>query len=278
MDRDTEIVDITADNVADHPRVICFINPAHEFYHQKIGWLKEQFKNGLKIKLLFVKGEKKPVGFIEYIPGKYCWRAVAAEEYMFIHCVWITGKTYQHRGLGKLLIEKVEEDSNELMGVAVATSDKSFMTRSDVFLKNGYKIVQESGEDQLMAKQFSDGPLPSINDWHEELGKYKKSGWTIIYSKQCPWVARFVEEVKPFMDQKKIEPVIIELKTPAQAQKAPSFYGVFSLIHDGRLLADRYISVTRFRNILRNEMNRCAAAGSVEDSGGDTGCSGGYTR
>ena len=76
---ETYIVEVSANNITDHPQVICFINPKHELYHNKVGWLKEQFKTGLKIKLLYIKGEKRPVGFIEYVPGEYCWRSVDAK-------------------------------------------------------------------------------------------------------------------------------------------------------------------------------------------------------
>lgn len=75
----------------------------------------------------------------------------------------------------------------------------------------------------------------------------------MVYSRQCPWVARFMEEVKPVLSGYKLEPEIIEFTTAGEAQRAPSLYGVFSLINDGRLLADRNISVTRFRNILKKE-------------------------
>lgn len=30
-------------------------------------------------------------GFIEYIPGAFGWRAVFAEDYMLIHCLWVMG-------------------------------------------------------------------------------------------------------------------------------------------------------------------------------------------
>jgi hypothetical protein len=249
MSLESKIVNITIDNLTEHPQVVCFINPKHELYHKKIDWLKEQFKNGLKIKLLYLENEKKPIGFIEYIPGEFCWRSISAKGYMFIHCLWTNGKKYQHQGLGKRLLTEVENDSTELHGIAVMTSDKSFMTTKDLFLKNGYKQIEESGKDQLLVKQFRDGPLPSINDWRSELKKYK--GLHMVYSKQCPWVARFIEEVKPFLDENNLKPNIIELKTPEQAQKAPSLYSVFNLIYDGKILADRYISTTRFMNIAK---------------------------
>jgi len=248
----TAIVEVTDKNLADHPQAICFINPKHEHYHKKVDWYIKEFKNGLKIKLLYIEGEKKPVGYIEFVPGEHCWRAVRAEHYMFIHCLWTTGKKYQHQGLGSLLLQDVEKEAKDMLGVAVMTSDKAFMANKHLFLKNGYTMVGESGKDQLMLKPFREGALPSFNDWKRELGKY--SDLTIYFSNQCPWVARFIEEVKPILEEKDLNPTIIELKTAKEAQKAPSLYGVFNLIYNGKLLADRYISTTRFKNIIKKEI------------------------
>ncbi len=252
MDFKTNIVDITVENINEYPQAICFINPKHEFYHKKVDWLKEQFANGLKIKLLYLDKEKGPIGFIEYVPGKYCWRSVNAKGYLFIHCLWTSRKKYQHLGLGSLLIEEVEKDAKNMMGVTVITSNNPFMANNKIFLKNGYTTISEYGKEQLMVKQFKEGFLPKINNWKEELEKHK--GLTIVYSRQCPWVARFIEEVKPILEKESLDPIIIENKTAKQAQKAPSLYGVFNLIYDGRLLADRYISITRFLNIIKKEI------------------------
>ncbi|MDZ7721810.1 MAG: GNAT family N-acetyltransferase [candidate division KSB1 bacterium] len=248
----TRIVNVTAENLAEYPQVICFINPKHEFYHKKIEWLDQQFKNGLRIKLLFIEEEKKPVGFIEYVPGEYCWRSVQANGYMFIHCLWTNGKKYQHQGLGAELIAEVERDAKDMHGVAVLTSDKAFMANREIFVKRGYELLEESGKEQLLVKTFDKGPLPHINDWESVLNSYQ--GLNIIYSKQCPWVARFMEEVKPVLANEHLEPHIIEIKTAKQAQKAPSLYATFNLVYNGKLLADRYISVTRFKNILKKEI------------------------
>ena len=252
MNLKTDIVKVTSANLSDHPQAICFINPKQESYHHKIEWLKDQFVRGLTLKLLYLPDVSRPVGYIEYVPGEFCWRAVSARDYMFIHCLWTNGKKYQHQGLGEQLLKEVEKDAGDKLGTAVVTSDKSFMANKDIFLRNGYRIVAESGKEQLLVKSFKEGPLPSINNWQDELAKIK--GFTIVYSKQCPWVARFIDEVQPILQEKNLKPNIIELKTPEQAQKAPSLYGVFNLIYDGKLLADRYISTTRFTNIIHKEL------------------------
>jgi hypothetical protein len=52
---------------------------------------------------------------------------------------------------------------------------------------------------------------------------------------------------------------VVDLESWSDAQNAPTFYAVFALIHNGRLLADHQISRTRFRNIMSN----CVAGGPV---------------
>ncbi len=252
MNFKTNIVEVTTENLSKHPQSICFINPKHESYHKKLEWLTEQFKHGLKIKLLYIDIEKRPVGFIEYVPGEYCWRSVSASGYMFIHCLWINGKKYHHHGLGSLLIEEAEKDAANMLGVAVVASRNAFMADSGIFYKNGYKTIAESGHEQLLAKTFKSGSLPTINDWQAALKTY--NGLTIVYSRQCPWAARFMDEVKPILEKEGLEPTVIEIKTAGQAQKALSLYGVFNLIYNGNLLADRYISTTRFLNILKKDI------------------------
>jgi hypothetical protein len=248
---ETKFVEVTAANIGEHPQAICFINPKHEHFHHKVEWLKRQSKYGLKIKLLYPAGEKRAAGFIEYVPGEYCWRGVKAKGYMFIHCLWTTGKERQRKGLGASLVRAVEAEAGDMLGVCVLTSEKSFMARREIFVKLGYRLAAESGNEQLLVKQFKKGPLPVLREPSSQVETGK--GLAIVYSRQCPWVARFVKEVKPILEKLKLAPAIVELNTPAQAQSAPSVYGVFNLLYDGRVLADRYISTTRFLNILKAE-------------------------
>jgi hypothetical protein len=252
MDLKTSIVQVTAENIVEHPQAICFINAKSEFYRPKVDWLIEQFDHDLKIKMLYVEGVKRAIGFIEYVPGEFCWRRVNAKGYLFIHCLWLNGKKYQHQGLGGALLQEVHKDAEGTLGVAVMTSDKAFMADRTIFERNGYRQVSDSGTEQLLVKEFTEGPLPSFNEPEKPLESYK--GLTMVFSKQCPWVPRFLEEVKPILEENGLKPAVIELKTPAEAQKAPSLYGVFSLIYNGRILADRYISTTRFKNILKKEI------------------------
>lgn len=244
-----KIIDLNLKNTEQYPPA-CFLNPKNEGYRAKLEWLKERFKEGLKIKVLYDQKDKKIHGFIEYILGENAWRTVSAKKYLFIHCIWISPNSYKKKGYGSDLINECIKDAKGKRGVAVVTSNGPFMASKDVFLKNGFKIVEEDGKHQLLVKQLKKGNLPKFKDYKKQLKKYK--GWHIVYSNQCPWAARFISELdKKIVNKLKIK--VTELKTPKQAQNAPSIYSVFSLIHNGEILADHYISNTRFNNIIKGK-------------------------
>jgi hypothetical protein len=249
-----QIIKISKQNLADHPQVICFINPKNKHHKLKMDWLEERFTEGLAIRLLQLGENKKIAGYIEYTPGEFAWRAVSAKDYMFIHCLWVYPNANKQKGYGSALLAEATADAKKmnLQGVAVIASDGSFMTKKELFLKNDFRIIEQKDGLQLLVKQFDKKkPAPAFNNTVEELAKLE--GWHMIYTLQCPWVARFIEEVKPIIRQLGIRFEMKELTTARQAQMAPSVYATFSLVKDGRLLADRYISLTRFRNILAKE-------------------------
>ncbi len=251
---DYYVVEVTKENLSKHKDVICFINPKHPSYPSKIEWIKQQMNNGLVIKLLYKEGVKKAVGYIEYIPGKYNWRSVNADNYMFIHCIFINGKKHQGKGLGKRLLEECEKDTIEkgFNGIAVLTSEDSFMATKQLFLKTGYEIVSNAKPKYtLLIKKFSDMPNPSINDNSDKLKAIK--GLHLFYSKQCPWVARFALEVGEVIKDWNIELDIHEITNPIDAQNSFSPYSVFTLVNNGKILSEHYISFTRLRNILKKE-------------------------
>jgi ribosomal protein S18 acetylase RimI-like enzyme len=254
MDQNYSIETVNQANLLSHPQSICFINPKHPSYRLKVDWLQERFREGLRIKLLYAEGVKRPVGFIEYVPGEKCWRAVSAPGTLFIHCIWVNAVTYKNKGLGTMLLNECLKDAGDhgFTGVTAMTSSSAFMANRNLFEKNGFEVVAKAApHHDLMFRQLKPSPMPAFNDWQSALSKYH--GLHIIYSRQCPWVARFVSEIGSTLAKKGVEFNITEISTPEQAQNAPSPYAVFNLINNGRLLADHYISETRFINIMKKE-------------------------
>jgi L-amino acid N-acyltransferase YncA len=237
-----EIIEITPTNWEQFPPT-CFQKTSSPGYQIKQDWIKQRISEGLRIKAISDDGRIH--GYIEYIDGAHAWRAVDAKDYLFIHCIWVHPTKNRNKGYASALIKEVIADAKNMAGVAVITGDKPFLAKKEIFLKNGFQMVETDGKYQLLALQAREGPMPKLNDYRKQLAKLK--GWHIIYSKQCPWVAQFVAELD------KTDITVTELASSRQAQDAPSVYAVFNLIHDGKLLADHYISKTRFNNILKKE-------------------------
>ena len=83
-----------------------------------------------------------------------------------------------------------------------------------------------------------------------------KQGLNILYSNQCPWVARSLNELEEVAKENGLELNITELKNAKDAQNAPSIYATFNLIYDGKILADHYVSKKRFQNIINKELKK----------------------
>lgn len=254
MNKEVKIIDVSLKNINQYPPT-CFLNPKNEGYLIKRDWLKKRLAEGMRIKLLYLESEKKCNGFIEYVPGEYAWRAVDARDYMFIHCIWISPNKYKEKGYGSRLINECIEDAKRdgKYGVAVVTSEGPFMAGKALFTKNGFKsVAQAKPSFELMVKSIKKGHLPKFRDYEKQLSKYK--GLNIIYSNQCPWIARSIPELREIAKKKGLSLKVTDIKTAKQAQNAPSVYAVFNLIYNGKILADHYISGKRFQNIIEKEI------------------------
>ena len=87
---------------------------------------------------------------LEYIPGKYAHRPVEADGYMFIHCVFVGFKNeFKHKGYASALIDECinEAKAAGMKGVAVVTRKGPFMAKNDIFLKKGFKPVDQAKPD-----------------------------------------------------------------------------------------------------------------------------------
>jgi GNAT superfamily N-acetyltransferase len=239
--------------------VNAYKNPKQEGYQRKASWLKQRFAEGMKCKGLYSPG-KGIVGYIEYIPGERTWRAIEADGYMAIHCIFNIYRQHQRKGYGSLLVQECLSDAQKakMHGAAVVIRKGTWMVGKELFLKNGFEVVDTAPPDfELLVKKFDpNAPSPKFKGgWAESLNRYGP-GLTIIYSYQCPYVAKAIREIgETAQQQYGLKPDMIELSNCREAQDAPTAYGgVFSLIYNGKLLADHVISNTRFKNIMNKEL------------------------
>jgi len=231
----------------------CLSNRKHEGYGSKVDWLEDRFSEGLRF-LLFRDEKGKPLAFLEYVPGKYAWRPVDAEGWLFVHCLWVYSAGQKLGGLGSRLIQACVGEAGELgaRGVAAMVSDGPWMTGSKVFLRNGFEEISACDRFKLVIRRLKAGPAPSFRDISGNSAKYE--GLHVVYSAQCPMLPKSVNDLAEMAAENGLELKITKLTTAREAQDAPSYYGVFNLLWNGRLLSDHYVSKGRFKNILKNEI------------------------
>jgi hypothetical protein len=226
---------------------------------EKLKWLKERFTEGLKLKTLY-SDQDGTQGMIEYIPGEFCWRPVEASGYMFIHCIFSGFKnSYKGKGYGSLLLNEcvAEAKQGNYYGVAVITRKGPFMAGKELFVRNGFEIIESAPPDfELLALRFNiKAPLPRFkSNWEERLARYGR-GLTIIRADQCPYTVKNVKEMSELAERNyDLKPDIITLKNCTEAQDGPNPFGVFGILFRGKVIAHHPISGTRFANIMRQEL------------------------
>ncbi len=249
------ILDVNAENVAE-AGIYCIKDRTSPGYHAKVEWFCSKLNKGLTIKIA-EDSHGRRLGFIEYLPSELAWRPVIAKNYLFIQCIALFVKDARRMGVGSLLIKQCEQDAKDRMksGVCAMSSDGPWMANTSLFERNAFHVAERLDRFELMVKTFDDAvPAPVFFDWRKEQSGYK--GWHLLYSDQCPWHAKSVRDLSQAAHEHGIPLTVKKIVTPKEAQRSPSGFGTFSLIRDGRLLADHYISRTRFENILRKECFR----------------------
>ncbi|MEW6746011.1 MAG: GNAT family N-acetyltransferase [Planctomycetota bacterium] len=231
----------------------CITNPKHEGHKRKVEWLRERFAEGLRF-FLMRDAKGAPLGFLEYVPGEYAWRPVDAKGWLFIHCLWVYPKGQAVGGLGSRLIQACIEEARQAgaRGVAAMLSAGPWMAGEQVFLKNGFVQIAERDRFELVIYRLKKGPAPCFREIGSRWRRHR--GLHIVYSAQCPYLPKSAEDVSDMAREHGLEVKVTVLRSAREAQDAPSYYGTYSLLWNGRLLSDHYVSKGRFRNLLKQEI------------------------
>ncbi len=247
------IIDVTAANVAEQG-IYCIKDKKSPGYNAKVEWFKLKLNKGLKIKIA-TDAQNMQLGFIEFIPSELAWRPVKASNYLFIQCIAVFVKEAKNNSIGSSLLNACEQEAIHMKraGICAMSSDGPWMANKSLFEKNKFQIADQLDRFELMVKTLdAKNPQPKFIDWTKKQQDYQ--GWNLVYSDQCPWHEKSITDLSAAALAHGINLNVKKLTTPAEAQQAPSGFGTFSLIEDGKLLGDHYLSKTRFENIIRQEM------------------------
>ena len=127
------------------------------------------------------------------------------------------------------------------------------MAGSDLFIKAGFVSVEASSRPyELLVKKFKKtAPDPRFIVERERVLKRHKKGLTILAADQCPMVPKCVEDIAEASRALGLKPKVVRVRSAKASRELPTPYGMFSIIYDGKLIAERPVSGTRFTNIMR---------------------------
>lgn len=245
-----ELVKLTHDNL-DQEHICCAIsNRGDVQVMSKKNWIKERLDEGL----VFLKGDVRGKCFIEYIPAEYAWIPIEAKDYMYIDCLWVSGRFKGH-GYSNLLLDQCVEDSKEKgkKGLVVLSSKKKMGFLSDPkYMKyKGFGTVDTADPYfELMCLPFTENAeKPRFKDAvreHENMPK----GFTLYYTSQCPFTAKYVPLLENMAKTRGIDFHVTHIQSREDAQNAPTPFTTFSLFYNGEWVTHEILSEKKFEKIL----------------------------
>jgi ribosomal protein S18 acetylase RimI-like enzyme len=237
---DLKILDVNGSNVEDRG-FFCYMSKRNSVgFQRKLEWLEARFPEGMRIKLLDLPDR----GFIEYLPGEHAWRAVDAEGYMFIHCLWVVGKS-KRKGFASALLDECVKDARaaNMKGVAMVTSEKNWLLKRSFLEKHGFERVAESAPSfSLMVKRFGKGKLPVLLDNSAALRRKFSRGLTVFRTDQCPYIEDATQTALDAAKRAGLDSQVVELSSADEVRRlSPTPFGVFAIVLNGRLLSYHYM-------------------------------------
>lgn len=245
-----EIITVTSENLEQEHICCAIANNKDCQVASKKAWLAERFNDGL----VFKKGNVRGKCFIEYIPAEKAWCPINAEGYMYINCLWVSGKL-KGQGNSTLLLDECIKDSKEKgkKGLVILSSQKKRPYLADPkFLKHKGFMVADAAEPyyELMYLPFEEkASCPKFKDTvrnHE----IRESGFVLYYAHQCPFTVKYVPIIESIAKAKGIKFKSIRFETTEQAQNAPAPFTSYSLFYNGEFVTNDILTDKKFEKIL----------------------------
>lgn len=217
----------------------------------KKAWLKKRFDDGLVFKKLDERGKV----FIEYIQGEHCFAPINAKGYMYINCLWVSGK-FKGQGYANLLLDACIEDAKDMgmFGIVALGSKKKmhFLTDPEFLKYRGFTVADSANPSfELLYLPFkkTEKNLPSFKDSVKK-GEINTKGVVIYYSNGCPHTDKYLPLEEGVLKALDLKYKIIHLKTTKEAQKAPTPCTNYSLFVDGNFITSEILTEKRLIKVL----------------------------
>lgn len=244
------LVTVTKENLEEE-HICCAISNNNDCQvAAKKAWLAARFDEGL----VFTKGDVRGKCFIEYIPAEKAWAPIEADGYMYLDCLWVSGK-FKGQGYSNLLLDACIQDSKEKgkRGLVALSSSKKLPFLSDPkFLKyKGFEFADaaEPFYELLYLPFDSSAKAPRFKE-QVKVPKIKEQGFVLYYAHQCPFTTKYVPLIEAVAKEKGVPFRAVRFETAQQAQNAPAPFTSYSLFYKGNLVTHEILSEKKFEKLI----------------------------
>ena len=172
---------------------------------------------------------------------------------MFIHCLWVVGKS-KGKGYGSMLLEACLADAQRqgADGVAMVTIEGNWLAGPKLLLRNGFEKVDQAPPGyELLVTTFADATVPSFSKNWGEKAKAFGDGLTVFRTDQCPYLEDTAATALDVARDRGLPCREVELTSAREIRdRAPSPYGVFSIVLDSEFLSHHPLPSKKLREIL----------------------------
>ncbi len=241
-----EFIRLTQDNL-DTEHICCAISNNHDpQIASKKAWLRERFDEGL----VFLKADARGKCFIEYIPAEAAWAPIAADGYLYIDCFWVSGSLKGH-GYADELLDRCVQDARDQgkKGICVlsSTKKKPFLSDPQYLAYRGFRIADTAAPyfELLYLPLTAEAEVPAfLPQVKAKCGE--KDGFTLYYSSQCPFTAKYVPLIAAAAKARHIPLETVFFESAAQVKASPAVFSAYSLFFGGEFITHEILSEKKF--------------------------------
>ncbi|MDY0288753.1 MAG: N-acetyltransferase [Sphaerochaeta sp.] len=227
-----EYITLTPENLENEHICCAIADKKHQVgVEAKKAWNKDRLSDGH----VFRKGDIRGKVFIEYTPLESAWVPVIGENYLYIHCLWVSG-SFKGKGHATKLLDSCIADAKRQgrSGVCVisAKKKKPFLSDKAFMIKHGFVTVDSTGDEyELLALSF-DGSKPQFAESARKQS-IESQDLTIFYGLQCPYIPNCIDEVQAYCTANGIPLNLIEVDSLEKAKTMPCVFNNWAVFYKG---------------------------------------------
>lgn len=246
-----EFIQVTPENLSKE-HICCAISSDKDCQVvSKKAWLAKRFQEGL----VFLKADVRGKCFIQYGPAEQAWTPVEAPNYMFIDCLWVSGK-WKGQGLSTELLLRCIQDAKEKgkCGLAILSADKNraYLAEPKFLEYKGFQIADAADPFyRLYYMTWEEGCQPPRFLENAKKSVIDEEGYVLYYSAACPFTAKYVPILQKKAEELQVPFTAHLIDSTEEARRCSTPFTTFSLFHDGEFVTNEILSEKKFEKILQ---------------------------